>query len=139
MLTKQQILNARDTVVETVPVPEWAPPGTSLEEAVVNVRSLSGLQRDAFEASLVTGQGRARAPDMRNMRAKLCAQCIVDEQGTQMFTNDEIALLGDKNAKALDRVFSVAQRLSGFTDADVQDLAKNSSAGQLESLPSISA
>jgi hypothetical protein len=44
--------------------------------------------------------------------------------------------LGGKSASALDRIFTVAQKLNGLRDEDVDELAKNSSAGQSEDSPS---
>jgi hypothetical protein len=40
-----------------------------------------------------------------------------------------VEALGKKSAAALNRVFEVAQRLSGITDDDVEELAKNSVGG----------
>jgi hypothetical protein len=36
-----------------------------------------------------------------------------------------VALLGEKSAAALQRVFEVGQRLSGLSDGDVEELAGN--------------
>ena len=38
--------------------------------------------------------------------------------------------MGKKGAKALDRVFSVAQKINGISDGDVEELAKNSGIAQ---------
>lgn len=128
LLTKQDILNAPDRAFEEVPVPEWG--------GAVRVKSLSGRERDAFEASLVKGSGKNRSSDFVNMRARLCAVCIVDEAGTRVFEDNEVEMLGAKSAAALDRVFGVAQRLSGMSDEDVKELEKNSGAGPAGASPS---
>jgi len=123
LLTKQEILAAQDLRTEDVEVPEWG--GT------VRVRTLTGAERDAFEASLTTvdKQGR-RVPHLVNLRARLVAACLVDETGGRLFEPNEVALLGAKSAAALDRVFSVCQRLNGFTAADVEEMEKNSASGR---------
>ena len=131
LLTKQQIVNADDARTEDIEVPEWG--GT------VRVRSLSAKQRDAFEASLVTGEGKKRKTDLVNVRAKLVAACLVDEQGARLFSDDEAFALGLKSGATMDRVFTVCQRLAGLSPQDVEELEKNSSPGQDASSPSISA
>lgn len=128
----------RPLATEDVAVPEWAADGASAAEAAdlfVTVRALSGKQRDAFEASLVQGEGKKRKADLVNVRAKLCALCIVPDPGDAAWTEFQ---LGTLDAAALDRVFTVAQRLAGLSAADVEELEKNSSPGLNGSLPSTS-
>lgn len=123
LLTREAILNAADLVTEDVEVPEWG--GT------VRVRGLTGSERDAFEQSIMEQRGRDVALNLRHIRAKLVALSVVDEQGRRVFSDDDVKALGQKSAVALQRVFEVAQRLSGLRSEDVEELAKNS-----ESAPS---
>ena len=62
------VLDLSDLVDETVDVPEW---GVRLR-----VRSLTGTERDAFEASLLENRGKSREVNLRNMRAKLVAASV---------------------------------------------------------------
>jgi hypothetical protein len=101
ILSKDAILAADDLPRETVSVPEWG--------GEVLVRTMSGTDRDAFEASLLEKDGR-----MENVRARLVALTLCDPQGDRLFDDSEIAALGRKSARALDRVFAVAQRLNGI-------------------------
>lgn len=119
LLTKAQILQAEDRVYEIVPVPEWG--------GKVRVRSLSGAERDGFEAAMLEGKGKNRKVNLQNLRAKLVAASVVDADGNALFDQGDIVALGTKNAAALDRVFEVAQRLSGLREEDVDDLVGNSS------------
>ena len=126
-LTREQILKAQDLETEAVEVPEWG--------GKVLVRSLTGTERDAFEGSIVdmpAGKQPGSSPKMKmdNIRAKLVARSVVDEAGELIFTDKDIQALGQKSAAALDRVFAVAQRLSGITDEDVEALAENFGGGQ---------
>jgi hypothetical protein len=134
LLTKSAILAADDLKTEDVDVPEWG--GT------VRVRAFSGRERDAFEASLVRGDGKDRKVDLTNMRARLVALTVVDDSGQKVFTQDDVDLLGAKSGAALDRVFSVAQELNGLSGADVEELTKNSSgapsADSISASPSLS-
>ena len=119
LLSKTAILAAQDLQTEDVEVPEWG--------GAVRVRSFTGRERDAFEASMVRGDGRDRKVDLTNMRARLVGLTVIDETGQRLFTDDEVDLLGAKSGAALDRVFAVAQKLNGLSGADVEELSKNSS------------
>ena len=116
LLSRDAILAVVDLPMELVSVPEWG--------GEVNVRGLDGKDRDAFEASLVMQNG--EAVNLANIRARLAALCIVDEAGERLFSDADMAALGRKSGAALDRVFSVAQRLSGMSDAAVKELQGNS-------------
>ena len=68
--------------------------------------------------------------NMENVRARLCLLCLVDENGDRLFQEEDTFPLGGKSAAALDRIFTVAQRLNGLRDQDVDELAGESSAAQ---------
>lgn len=121
-LSREQILGAQDLTQEEVEVPEWG--------GVVLVRGLTGAQRDRFEASMVEQKGKERRINMENLRAKLVAMSIIDENGKRLFTQQDIDALAKKSGAALDRVYAVAQRLSGLSKEDVEDLVGNSEPGQ---------
>jgi len=122
-LTRDQILQASDVVYEEVPVPEWG--------GKVMVRSLSGTERDRIEATIVQATGRKQSMNLQNVRAKFIAWSIVDPQThRRLFTDSDIAQLGEKSAAALQRVFNVVQRLAGLSEEDLEEMTKNSSNGQ---------
>lgn len=115
LLTKEAILDSNDFAYEDVEVPEWG--------GSVRVASLSAAERDKFEQMIVDKKSGAIKLD--NIRAVLAAHVIVDAEGNRLFTNADLIALSKKSARAVDRVFRVAQKLNAFTDADVEDLAKN--------------
>jgi len=121
ILTKDEILQADDIRKEEVEVPEWG--GT------VWVKTMSGAERDRFEASIIDVKGER---DMVNLRAKIVALSTVDAEGKHLFSAEDVVELTKKSARALNRVFSVAQRLSGFSPQDMEDMKKNLSAGPEE-------
>lgn len=116
-LTKDEILAINDLPVEDVFIPEW--------NAYVRVRGLTGAQRDAYEASIVKNVGGKPVMNTENMRAKLVALCVVDEEGKPLFTQADVEKLGQKSGAALQRIFEVAQRLSGLGAEAVEEAAKN--------------
>ncbi len=124
LLTKEQIWAADDLKWEDVQVPEWG--------GAVRVKTLTGAERDQYEADSVKMEGNRRKM-VGNLRARLVALCVINEDGTPMFTRADVMKLGQKSAPALDRVFEVAARLNAMSDEDMDDLAGNSEGGQNES------
>lgn len=119
-LTRDAILSADDSKFEIVEVPEWG------EGAKVRVRALNGTDRDAFEAAMIQQKGRDLVLKAENTRARFVAMSVVDHQGNRIFSNADVLALGKKSAAALDRVYQVAQKLSRFSEEDVQELVGNS-------------
>ena len=122
ILGRDDILGADDLPRELVEVPEW--------DGSVWVQAMTGTERDAFEESILdikkTGKGQfTTSRILTNIRAKLCARCIVDEEGARVFSDADMEALGTKSAKALDRVFPVAQHLNGLDAGDIDELAGN--------------
>lgn len=116
LLSREQILGADDRKTQDVPVPEWG--GT------VRVRSLTGTERDAYEAGIVQLRGDgSRKFTLQNARARLVSLALCNENGERMFTDADIKALGDKSAAALERVFDVARNLSGLSEEDIEELA----------------
>jgi len=117
LLSKDKILSAEDLPFEDVEVQEWG--GT------VRLRTMTGLERDAFEQSVIMFEGKTRKMNMINIRAKLVAKTAVDESGNPLFAEGDIEKLGKKSAKALDKLFGIAQKLNGIGQDDIEALAKN--------------
>lgn len=118
ILTRDEILGFNDLQIEKVKIPEW-------KGKVVCVRGLSGEERDIFE-DLTFGTDGTQKDKLKNFRAKLVSLCTCNEKGERLFTQDDIEALGRKSASALERIYRVAERLSGFRKKDVDELTKNS-------------
>lgn len=114
MLTKEQILNANDSKIEAIDIPEWG--------GQVFIRTISGTERDNFEQSIIKG----KETDLTNLRAKFCVLVICDENGNRIFNDNHVSVLGKKSAAALDRIFDAGRKMNGMTDSDVKELEKNS-------------
>ena len=121
-LDRAAILAVPDIATEDVDVPEWG--------GVVRVRGLTASQRDAFEAASLQGKGKNTSVNLHNLRARLVALCIVDEDGNQLFAERDVHVLGQKSAAAIDRIYDTATRLSGIGENDVEELTKNSESDQ---------
>jgi hypothetical protein len=101
-LTRDAIFAAPDLPTEDVEVPEWG--GT------VRLRGLSGTARDEYEKAKFEGNP--------NLRAKFMSLCIIDDHGTPVFTDVDVARLGQKSSAAFERLLPVALRLSGMSADD---------------------
>ncbi len=120
LLTRDQIIQAEDLPSETVAVPEWG--------GSVIVRGLTGSERGRFQNSILSQNGKAPGVgnvDMKEAEMRLVAYCVVDEEGKRLFGEKDIQNLGKKSGLALNRITTVAMRLSGFTESDLQDLTEN--------------
>lgn len=113
ILSKSEILAAKDQKLISVDVPEWG--------GEVMVRVMSGTERDRFESEFV---GSNKSVDM--VRAKMVAKCLCDERGERLFSESEVPQLGEKSAAVLDRLFGVCMKHNRFTKDDVEELAGNS-------------
>lgn len=102
---KEQILAASDLKQEKVEMPEWG--------CTVYVRAMSAAERLVFvEKSGNTG-------------IRLCAQCLCDEQGNRLFTDEEAVELGKKSFDAIERICGIAMKLNGLGADAVESAAKN--------------
>lgn len=121
VLSRETILAALDLQIEWVEVPEWGAEG-----AGVFVRGLTGADRDAFEMDMIQGKGKKAEINLRNLRAKLVVRSAVDSNdpatAQPIFKIEDIEPLGRKSAAALQRIYGVAQRLSGLSEEDVEEL-----------------
>lgn len=116
ILGKKEILGAPDICKELVAVPEWG--------GEVWVKGLTGAERDKFESGILQQKGKSQQLNLANVRAKLASFSICDEEGKRVFSDEDVQALSQKSAAALQRVFGVAQRLSGLGEEDVKDLVE---------------
>jgi hypothetical protein len=126
LFTKDEITSVNDVKYEDVLVPEWGP------DKGVRLKSLTGTERDNFEASSIIQKGSNARMNLVNMRARLLALCIVDANGKRMFADVEVNKLGQRNANVLERLFTKAQEMNGMTDKDVEELTEGFTPDQSE-------
>jgi hypothetical protein len=111
--TGDEILAIEDQEREDVYVPQW--------DSIIPIRSLTGMERDHYEASMVSyqrdaqGRPQVKAIELDNMRARLVSLVAMNEKGGRLWSTQQVLLLGEKNAKALDQLKEVAERLSNLT------------------------
>lgn len=116
LLTKDQIMKADDLPFRDIDVPEWG--------GSVRVRTMTGGERDAFEAQIYDADSNGIRLNRENFRAKLLSKVLVDGAGTRLFSDKEILLLSGKSSKAIQRLFDAAQELNGISGAEQEAVEK---------------
>ncbi len=117
MSLRDQILAIADATSEIVEIPEW--------KLSVEVRSMSGAARaNLVQAGAIQGQ----LPDMSKFTSDIVVMCTFDPKtGEQIFSKEDADLILDKNGSALERIVTVAMRLSGFSKDAIDAAGKGSS------------
>ena len=131
LLSKDEIFGMDDIPMEEVVVPEW-------KNRKVLICGLTAAGKNAYQASLVEIKGTSRKVRMENATAKLLVRTIVNRQRQPIFTETDIERLGSKSAAALERLATVANRLSGMDEKENAELVKNSEAAQSVDSPTVS-
>ena len=91
----------------------------------IRVRGMSSAERDAYEESMISVRGKRAEVKMALARARLLVVCLLNPDGSQMFLPGDVKLIGDLPAALVEPAYEAAQELSGMTEEDIEDLAKN--------------
>lgn len=127
ILNKETILAANDRPLHRETVAEW---GGDVFLAV-----MTGADRDAWEVESVRD---SQSGDYKpNWRARYLSRCLVDADRQPLFSVDDIAKLGTKNSRVLDRLFDVAAKINGVDSAATEDRVKNSESDQSDDSGSV--
>jgi len=128
LLTKKEILEAKDVLTEDIQVPQWG--------GIIRIKTMSGAEGDQFEASVMIKNGTKFEVNPRRLRVKLVAMCVIGEDGKRLFSDDDIAALDKKSRPALDFVFKECQELNGIGDDEIKNLEEGLEEGQEDGSPS---
>lgn len=120
-LTWDEFIGRPDMRIRRVDLPELGP------GAYVCVRSLTGAERDAWEAEALRLRDAGALYD--NFRARLVARTLCDDQGQLLTPEGGVEQLGRRNAAVLDRLWDAARHLAGLSAEDEAELEKNSVGG----------
>jgi len=132
VLTANDIFAVEDIKIVPVDVPEWG--------GMVYVKAMTGLQREKYIQSMrqIIGKGNDAtvAVILEHGSGKLAALTICDAKGNLLFDRspETIKKLGQKSARALERVVDASAKLNGLDDEkDQKSKAKKDSADQTAS------
>jgi hypothetical protein len=118
-LTREQILESSDRTTRELGVPEWG--------GSVHLRTLTGLERDAWEKTVLAVD---RKKDYAGLRAQFAALVIGDEKGNRLFGDADVELLGQRNAQVLTRIMDAGYAHNGLSGDAVDEMEGNSESGQ---------
>lgn len=108
MNLREQILEIDDLPRKKLNIPEW-----NLD---IYIASMSSGDRELWEKS---------AKDIKDVRETIVCLVAVDKDGNKIFSKEDIPLLKNKNAKALDRIALAAIEHNKISSDDIDDLEKN--------------
>lgn len=103
-----------------VPVPELG------EGKVIPIWGMTPRERTAFEDKQQRLSKAQRAKHKGEIRERILVECCRNDDGSQFFTLDQIATLGQRRGDVVERLVNVALETSGFTGQDLEALTKNS-------------
>jgi hypothetical protein len=113
--TRDSILGADDLRTEVVSTQEWGD---------VRIRTMTGAERDNFDACLLKAGNGEKFNDPTGVRARLVMLCAVDEKGERLFDESHIPELQKKAAKPLGEVADAISALNGM--GQEEEIEKNS-------------
>lgn len=114
-LTRDSILEMNDRATQEVDVPEWG--GT------VIIREWSLPERGAFVE--VMEKRSSGEMSMGDAMALCVVLSVVDESGSRIFTDKDVAPISRKSGKAAERIFSAAMALNMVSKKEVEKLEGN--------------
>jgi hypothetical protein len=118
--TRAKILGASTASYrsEAVEVPEWG--------MTVTIRELTARDADGYHASLVRiNPNGTHNFDMSNHRSELLVRCLRDDSGARIFADGDAKKLGDQPSTLIDRLYGIAQKVTGIDNTDSVKQAKN--------------
>lgn len=136
LATREQILGLQDIGFEDIDmgdVPGW-------EGITIRVKDLTARERDNLEKGIiverkvrgVNGKVETKQELRDNVRAVFCAACIVGDDGKPLFGREDVAALGGKSARALDKIFGEIKRRNGIGEQDIEELVEDFDSGQAD-------
>jgi hypothetical protein len=126
LLSRDDILQVQDLKTEEVDMRLFGWPGS------VVVRGMTGLERGEVEYLMTLKDPVKQEDNQKKFRALTLVRCIVDQEGKPLFRPSDVDSLSTKAASALDHLTDIAQKLSGYRQADLEAVTKNFSTGQSE-------
>ncbi|MGF6976356.1 hypothetical protein QFZ94_004806 [Paraburkholderia sp. JPY465] len=112
MLTKDQLLAQLKTRTEEVSVPGL--------DGTLRIRAMSGYDRDAFQKVL-----QAEGITDSAYFGALIATCVVNDDGSPMFSESEVETLRGSHAELVRAIGLACQRVNGLGKAAEETAAKN--------------
>ena len=101
----------------------------------VRIQSLTELERSTYEASRLDDSGQWSRQSGASAKVKLIIACCVDDDGNCLFIESDAVKLEQIDSIVTDTLFSRCLTHCGFSDNDIEELAKNCEETPAECLP----
>lgn len=125
VVSRDQFLSAPVPKPIDVSVPELG------EGCVIPVWPMTAKEWTAFQNEQTGANGKPNAK-AKQVRERMVVKCCKNDDGSQIFTAEDMAALGEKQAGLLERLVNAALEVSGITTTDVEALVKNSGETQAD-------
>jgi hypothetical protein len=131
-LTAEEIFAIDDLKIEPVIVPFWS------KDKPVYVRTITSGERADLEYELFVAEEKLKQNDadyrkwvMMRFKERFLFRVCVTADGARLFKDeDAITQLSKKNAGAVDYLYEKAREINRISEADIEELAKNSASSQ---------
>lgn len=111
---RQKILAARPRALEPLEVPEW--------DTTVWIKELTLKERDVFEKQqIIRGEDGSMSMDTMGLKARLIILCVCDEDGNQVFSQEDEVAVNELGAAVMEKVFSACQRVNKMRKQDTEE------------------
>lgn len=117
--TRDMLLKPVERPTETVELPELG------EGVSVIVTGMTAKERADFDNQFTSRKGEPMLKRVAEGRERLVVACCRSENGSKMFTTDDVAQLGKQSVIVIERIVKAAQRVSGIGEDDLEEAAKN--------------
>jgi hypothetical protein len=116
---RDQILASKGLGPVAVPCPEWG------DGVLLYIHALTGDQRDALEeesTELAAASDFAPGAGRKRLHARAVVRAARDAEGKPIFRLEDVEALAAKDARVLDRLYRVVDRLSAVSEEEVVGL-----------------
>jgi hypothetical protein len=120
VLTREQILSAKEKPIGTVEIKEWG--------GEVGIRALS--PQELVDMRSLLEIDKADTQQVLDSFCRTVTALVVDADGNRLFADDEAPQLRSRGLPFLTRIVEQGKRLNGIGKEDVEAIEKNSVAGQ---------
>lgn len=113
ILTKDEFFKTGELQKEEVEIPEGK----------VIVRELTAEERSIIEESVFDEKD--KKVSIKRYKCRVVAFSVVDKEGKNLFTEEDIEALQKKSAVTIEKIYRVCARLSKMRAEDIKELEKN--------------
>lgn len=94
----------------------------------VRLQNLTAREHGEFEAFALSRKGGLVTERLVQMKRRLLAMTLVDESGQTILSDDDVRAMADTDGGLVNWAYAESMRHCRITEAEVEDLAKNSGA-----------